>query len=40
MTFYAPDDDGILVATRTEIATEPEHPSVTLSVSGREPATP
>ena len=33
MTFYAPGDDGLLVATRTEIATEPEHPSVALTVS-------
>ena len=33
MTFYAPDDDGLLVATRTDIATAPEHPSDALSVS-------
>ncbi len=33
MNFYAPDNDGLLVAARTEIATAPEHQSVALSVS-------
>lgn len=33
MTFYAPGTDGVLVATRTEIATAPEHQSVALPVS-------
>lgn len=33
MTFYAPGNDGVLVPTRTEIATAPEHQSAALSVS-------
>jgi len=33
LTFYAPGSDGLLLPTRTEIATAPEHPSVALTAS-------